>query len=132
MAPVGSMSAAVIVIGAGSGLPVLSTLTVGLPDNSVVGAADGSPAVANSCTFPLTSTPSPTAGFGAPPNTNNPSEVAGSPSPSESWIQNPLLFTAVTTPVVRTDFPSYGERFPEPWICMIVSCGGLTETLIVV
>ncbi len=73
---------------------------------------------------------SPTSGFGSGSlslsSTLMASEVAGSPSPTGSWIQKsrPLSVIAVTTPVVVPTVPAYGDSRPLPWISMMVSTGG--------
>ena len=108
--PLGSVSAAVSVTGAGRALPVETSPTVGDPAISVAGGLKGSCGGTNSWTMPRTCTRLPTAaaaGGALPVKTKIPSEVAGSWSlsalSSGVWMKKPLLKrTAVTTPCVVT------------------------------
>ena len=90
------VSAAVIRMGAGNGLPVESCTTVGVI-SSVAGGLFGSAAGMNSCTVPVTCTLLPmaaAAGGADEVKTKIPSDVLGSASTvaSGSWIKKPLLF----------------------------------------
>src|SRR5215468_8518977 len=99
-------------VGAGSATPVAVTVTCGESSSVVVRLVAELPG-RNSATFPLTVTASPVATVGARlVNTCSPSLVAGSVSGAGSWIQKPLLATAVTTPLVLTSSPVTGERCP--------------------
>src|SRR5579859_3735741 len=107
--------------GAGSGLEWLLTVTVSGATSSVTPApvaVDGT----NSDTLAVTVTLSPTATVGALlVNTNTPSDVVKSPSPTGSCMKKPFVLSAVTTLFgVVTVWPSSGEAVPWPWICMIV------------
>src|SRR5690242_17208899 len=108
-------------VGAGTGLPCESTLTVGDPISVTVSpVAPGR----NSCTLPATVTASPTATAAAAvlPKTAIPSLVAGSVSGLGSCIQNWLPALAVTTPCTSvTCLPTSGETCPAPWIWLIVA-----------
>src|SRR6185312_2911959 len=115
---VGERSAAVSVINAGRGIPLLFTITaVTLPISVLVPVTPNKVVVPNSITVPDTETPSPTATVGAlEVNTKMPSEVFGSASlvASGSCKKNPLDFNSVTTPVVETKLPFSGEVEPLP------------------
>ena len=103
--------------GRGSGATP-STRTTGVPMRVTL----SSPTAAGSCTIPVTDTRSPTfAGTGRPVATNRPSAVASSPSGSNDCMWNPVLVTAVTTPLVSTSRPASGERCAAPWIPAIVT-----------
>src|SRR5207247_9925050 len=89
--PAGSGSVLVSRTGAGRGLPVESTSTVG-PEISVSGGLVGSEAGMNSVTVPVTLTSLPMAAAGGGSElvkTNTPSEVLGSPSPTGAWMKKP-------------------------------------------
>src|SRR6266508_1103300 len=105
--PVGSVSVAVSVIGAGNGLPLESRITLGAPAISVTGGLLGSAPGMNSWTVPVTLTSLPTAAPGGGADevkTKTPSDVLGSASskPGFVWMKKPLLLTPVTSPVVST------------------------------
>ena len=77
---------------------------------------------ANSDTTPLTWTASPTAGRAALPlgedeHAFRRQRIAVVLTPSGVWMKKPLLLTAVTMPVVVTNWPTSGEIEPLPWIC---------------
>src|SRR5690242_18116866 len=102
-------------VGAGSGLPVERTETVGLASSVVVRLPFETPPGRNSCTRALTLTESPATTAGADEvKTKMPSEVALSASGFGSCSQNPFVLLAVTIPVVRTDCPLYGEMCVAP------------------
>ena len=85
--PVGLVSAAVSVTGAGNGLPLESRVTAGDPLISVTGGLTGSWGGMNSLTVPATFTRSPTETVGRLfVKTKTPSEVAGSTSASASGV----------------------------------------------
>src|SRR5262245_57178377 len=104
--------------GAGTGWPVASTVTVGLPLISVLDRLVAAPPGRNSLTVPVTSTLSPTATVGWElVKTNTPSLVAGLLSGFGSWNQKPLVLTAVTMPGTDvTCCPTSGERCAAPWM----------------
>ena len=109
-----------ITVGAGSGLPVESTATVGEASSVVVRFPLETPPGRNSCTRPVTRTESPTVAVGADEvKTKMPSEVAGSASGFGSWIQKPFVLLAVTIPRTFTIWPLKGEMCVAPctsWI----------------
>jgi hypothetical protein len=118
MLSLGAPSAAVITIGAGTGLLTLRRLTISDPLISVL--ASGTSSDGNSSTVPVTATSFPittSAGIEPPVNTKMPSEVLGSPSVSASgsWTKNPLpALIPVTMPSTLTGFPANGETLPLP------------------
>ena len=108
-------------IGSGSGLPVERTDTVGEPPISVVGGLWMSAEGMNSWTVPATLTSLPTtapAGGALDVKTKTPSDVFGSASskPILLWMKKPLLLTPVTTPIVATSSPTWGDVEPDPWM----------------
>src|SRR5262245_47704439 len=112
-------------VAAGSATPDAVTVTCG-ESSSVVVRLVVEPPGRNSATFPLTVTASPTDTVGRRlVKTCSPSLVAGSASGVASWIQKPLLATAVTTPVVLTRSPVTGEGCPAPWISWTASWLGV-------
>ena len=117
-APAGLVSALVSNTASGSGLPVLTALTVTPPEISVCDGLFGSLLGMNSCTVPMTHTSFPTAaaeGGAAEVNTKMPSDVAGSPSPLDGiWTKNPFDFRPVTMPSVWTVMLTSGDVLPLP------------------
>src|SRR6476659_456154 len=109
-----------ITVGAGSGLPVESTATVGEASSVVVRFPLETPPGRNSCTRPVTRIESPTFAAGADEvKTKMPSEVAGSASGFGSCIQKPFVLLAVTIPRTFTIWPLKGEMCVAPctsWI----------------
>src|SRR5947208_647668 len=113
--------------GAGSGLPVESTVMIGEPSSVVVRLPVDAPPGRNSFTRPFTPTASPTeTALGADEvKTKMPSEVAGSESGFGSSIQNPFDVFAVTMPwTFDTSWPAFGEMCDAPWMSWIVVGGG--------
>ena len=108
----------------------------GQGDSSVIGGLHGIRAGTNSCTVAVTVTSLPTAaaaGGALLVNTKIPSEVAGSVSACASGVcrKKPLVLRAVTTPVVVTNCPSYGERASAPWIWAMVRATACTVIVVV-
>src|SRR4029453_18009325 len=102
MPPVGEVSAAVIVTGAGSGLPEEKTVTMDCVISVLGGLLRSAPGM-NSVTVPVVSTNWPTATVGVDDvKTIRPSEVAGLPSssaaPSGVCRKYVLEVRPVTTP----------------------------------
>src|SRR6478735_2151452 len=92
-----------ITVAAGSATPLPSTVTL----LETISVSDSPPVNCSSATVPATDSNCPATTLGAVlVNTNTPSEVAALPSPTASWNQNPLVSTAVTTPVAMTDCPT--------------------------
>src|SRR5947209_5271113 len=113
------VSAAVMVCGVGSGLPVERTLVETVPEISVIGGLFGSELKTNSCTVPLTCTLLPTtaaAGTLEPVKTKTPLDVLGSASQASSCMKKPPdepALMPVTMPRVLIDWPTTGEVVPE-------------------
>ena len=129
MEPPGSVSAAVIVTGAGSGLPLENTVT---PDwvISVFGGLLTSAPGMNSVTVPVVSTNWPAVTVGvAPVKTIRPSEVSGSlssaASPSGVWMKYVFEVRPVTMPRARTSCPFSGDPLPLPWMTLIGYSGAV-------
>src|SRR5688572_28658803 len=119
--PEGSGNVAVSGIGAGSGLPLDCSCTIGLPPSSVRGGCNRSEDGTNPTTVPCTRTRLPTAaeaGGAEEVKTKTPPEVGGSASTvaSGSCTKKPLETRAVTMPSVVTRSPTIEDAAPDPWM----------------
>ncbi len=128
-------SAAVSVIGAGKGLPVEISDTLGVI-SSVAGGLLTSALGINSCTVAVTVTLLPitaAAGGAVEVKTKTPSEVFGSASAFASGVckKKPLLLSPVTMPLVVTTCPVKGELVPLPCMSWTATGGKFTVSAIV-
>ncbi|MDQ0931830.1 hypothetical protein QFZ49_001737 [Streptomyces turgidiscabies] len=108
--------------GAGTALPLETTVTVGLTISVTDWLPPAAPPGTNSETVPVTVTESPTATVGLElVKTKTPSLVAGSASGAVSSIQKPRdepkARTPVTIPATSVTFwPASGDRRVVPWM----------------